>query len=337
MSLNTREGLIIDPIKLKALSEILHEVKIMASRPSVETRSDRFILNVENSPMATGNSLQLLKSAPFVKVSADNNVTLQGKKTMILIDNKPVPDAILQDVLQTLPSGNISKVELITLPSSKYDATYGAVINITTKKNTTDGITGNIRFDGSTGLYGRSMLNSTVSYKHKSFTLYGTGGIDRSDYLFAVNSDRVLGDPDFPDLLTDNWRRLSNNKSYNFQIGADLELTKDQTIGLFISGNPMQFNGPWGTVNQFGKQGTAIDSTLYTNTTFHQKASFYTYNLNYHLLADSGKNELTVLATLTSFRRNMFPHFPSVFVNASGEIIKPLLLIKPLIFLTLTL
>lgn len=322
LSLNTQEGLIVEPIKLKALSETLHEVKIMASRPSVETRSDRFILNVENSPMAIGNSLQLLKSAPFVKVSADNSVTLQGKKTMILIDNKPVPDAILQNILETLPSGNISKVELITQPSSKYDASYGAVINITTKKSTTDGITASVRADGSMGSYGRSELNGTISYKHKALTLYGTAGINRSDYLFSVNSNRVLGDPKDPDLLTDNWRRLSNNKVFNFQLGADLELTKDQTIGVLINGNPMKFGGPWGTVNQFGKQGAAIDSTLYTNATFDQKASFYTYNLNYHLLADSGKNELTVLATLTPFRRNMFQSFPSVLLNALGETIK---------------
>lgn len=132
----------IEPITMRASEETLKEVKITSTRPLVETKSDRLIFNVENSAMAAGNSLQLLRSAPFVRISADNSVSLQGKKTMILIDGKPVPDVSLENILQTMPAGNIQKVELITQPSAKYDASYGAVINIITKKNQAEGLTG---------------------------------------------------------------------------------------------------------------------------------------------------------------------------------------------------
>ncbi|PIG95779.1 hypothetical protein CS542_10165 [Pedobacter sp. IW39] len=81
---------------------------------------------------------------------------------MILID-KPVPDAILQNILETLPSGNISKVELITSHPQNND---DAVINITTK-STTDGITASVRADGSMGSYGRSELNGTIATNTK--------------------------------------------------------------------------------------------------------------------------------------------------------------------------
>jgi len=321
-NLNSKDRLTIPAIALKPLSETLSEVRITASRPLVETKSDRLIMNIENSAMATGNSLQLLKSAPFVRISADNNITLQGKRTMILIDNKPVPDASLQDILQTLPSGNISKVELITQPSAKYDATYGAVINITTKKSTIEGVTGNVRAEGSMGLYGKADLNSSLTFKRKNLTLFGTAGINKSDNLFRVNTERILGNGDSPDILTSDLNRLADTKLYNFQTGADLAIDKNQTIGLLINGNSLRANGPWTTTDKFSKQGAGIDSILNTNTNFNLKLSTYTYNLNYHLTTDSGKNELSVLATFTPFRRNLFQYFPSELLNSSGEVIR---------------
>ena len=321
-TLNSNTVLPLNDIVLVSLSQTLNEVKISGSRPLVETKRDRLVLNVENSPLASGNSLQLLKSAPFVQISANNNVTLQGKRTMILIDNKPVPDASLEDILLALPSGNILKVELITQPSAKYDATYGAVINITTKKSLMEGITGNVRTEGSMGLYGRADLNGQLTYRHKNLTLYGTGGLNRSDNLFQVSSQKILGTGNNPDVLANDSRRLANNKSYNFRVGADLALDKNQTIGVLINGNELHSNGPWPTVTSFSKQGGGIDSVLNTSSSFNLKLPTFTYSTNYHLIADSGKNELTFLATYTPFNRNLFQYFPSELLNSSGQILR---------------
>lgn len=321
-NLGLNVALNLDAIVLTSLPETLHEVKISGTRPLVETKSDRFVLNVANSPLASGNSLQLLKSLPFVQVSSDNIVALQGKKTLILIDNKPVPDVSLQDILLSLPAGNILKVELITHPSSKYDAAYGAVINITTKKSLIEGVTGNVRAEGSLGLYGRSDLNSKITYKHKGLTLFGTGGLNKSDILFEDNSNRVLSNISPTYVLDNNLKRVSHNDVYNFQAGADLELDKNQTIGFLINGNDLRGNGPWTTNNSFGKQGEGKDSILNTNSSYKLKLSTFNYNVNYHLLSDSGKNDLTFLGTYTSFNRNLFQYFPSVLLNAAGETLR---------------
>ncbi|WP_216848872.1 outer membrane beta-barrel protein [Pedobacter sp. L105] len=315
-------SLTLPPLLIEALSKTLNEVKISASRAVVETKSDRFIFNVENSAMASGNSIQLLKSAPFVKVSADNTVSLQGKKTMVLIDNKPVPDASLESILETLPAGNIAKIELITQPSARYDAAYGAVINIITKKSQVDGLTGNIRAEGSLGEYGRSDINAAVTCKHKALTVFGTGGINRQDELFSINTEKILGVSATPEILQMNLRRLGHDKSYYFQAGADVELGKDQTIGLLVNDNVFKLNGPWTSVTSFHKQGSGIDSVLNTNSSFHVNQSTFTYNVNYHLLADSGKNELTFLTSLTPFRHVLSQDFPSVLLNSSGETIR---------------
>lgn len=320
LSSNTQVN--IDPILMEAFSQTLKEVQITASRALIETKGDRLIMNVENSAMASGSSIQFLKTAPFVRVSADNEVSLQGKKTMILIDNKPVPEASLSYILETLPAGNISKVELITSPSAKYDAMYGAVINITTRKNQVEGVTGNVRAEGSSGTYTRGSADGDIAYKNKNLTLFGMAGEQFGKKMFAINAERTLQANGTPDVLTYDMKRIPNNHIYSFQTGAELVLDKNQTIGTLIDGRIYNVDGTWFTLNTFRKQGAPIDSILHTNTTFGLKVRTNNYNLNYHLLSDSGKNELTVLATYTPFSRNLFQYFPSVLTDPSGNTIR---------------
>jgi len=312
----------IPPIAMQSSGENLKEVKITASKPLVEAKSDRLIFNVDNSAMAVGNSLQVLKSAPFVRISADNTVSLQGKRTMVLIDGKPLPDAALENILQTMPAGNILKIELITQPSAKYDAAFGAVINIITKKSQIEGFTGDVRADGSTGKYASASLNTSATYKRKNLTLYASGGITKGTDIFSISSERYQDPTDPLYYLTNNWSRITDNNLYNFQASAELQLDKNQSVGLFVNGGIFYFKGPWATTNDFGRKNIRVDSVSYTDATFNQRASSYTYNFNYRLLADSGKNELLVLATFTPWQRNLFQDFPSVIYDGAGNIIR---------------
>lgn len=314
----------IAPIAMKVSDKTLKEVQVTASKPIVETKSDRFIFNVENSAMAVGNSLQVLKSAPFVRVSADNVLSLQGKKTMVLIDNKPIPDAALENILLTMPAGNILKVELITQPSAKYDASYGAVINIITKKNQVEGVTGNLRLDGSSGNYATGSVNAGATYKHKNLTIYANAGVNKGDNYFSIESERFQDPTDPSYFLTNNWTRLSHNLMYTFQTNMELQLDKNQTVGLFVDMSDVKFKGPWTTTNSFGRKNGKLDSVLFTDGSFNQTGQSQTYNLNYHLLSDSGKNELTVLGTYTPWQRDLLQSFPSTLYNAEGAVIKNL-------------
>jgi iron complex outermembrane receptor protein len=309
------------PVLTETVRETLKEVGITTSAPALITKSDRFIMNVSNSAMAIGSSLQLLKTAPFVKVAADNTVSLQGKKTMIMIDNKPIAETALENVLQALPAGNISSVELITNPSAKYDAAYGAVINIITKKSKIEGFTGRVSSEASTGKFGNANINTTLTYKYKALTLYGTGGFRFGDVVFDADADRIVDRPGETEILGNDWRRLTHQEMYNFQVGAELQLNEKQTLGAEVNGNLYNFNGPWTTNNTFSKQGSGIDSVLFTDATFRMPLRTYNYNLNYHLITDSGKNELTVLGTYTPWERNLFQHFPSLLYDPAGNVL----------------
>src|SRR5690606_9805782 len=72
----------------------------------------------------------------------------------------------------------------------------------------------------------------------------------------------------------------------------------------------------------FSKLQAPVDSILYTNSPFDNKGETFNFNLNYHLLADSGKNELTLLSTYTRYNSNFFQYFPSELVDGNGTPIR---------------
>ncbi|QNK61907.1 outer membrane beta-barrel protein [Pedobacter sp. PAMC26386] len=309
-------------LTMKSEGNNLSEVKIMGSKAVVQRKSDRFIVNVEKSAMAAGNSIDLLKSTPFVSLSATNEIKLQGKKTMFLIDNKPVPEGSLQDILQMLPAGNIASVELITNPSARYDAAYGAVINIITKKKPVEGVTGNIRAEGAQGKYGQYGLNGSITYKKKSMTLFGLAGYTRSDQETFNGIERKLSSTAIPDVLVDNTTRMFYQNFYSFQSGAEFDLGKNQTLGALITGRITRSHGAFNSNNIFRKYQAPVDSILFTSSPFTNRGSTYNYNINYHLLSDSGKNELSVLATYTPYRTDFYQHFSSFLVGQNGQVIR---------------
>ena len=317
----TGNGVItVEPLLVHLLTKNLKEVKITGSRPLVERKSDRFIVNVAGSPMATGNSLQALRSAPFVEVSPDNEVSLQGKKTMILVDGKPLPDASLADILQALPAGDIATIELITNPSAKYDATYGAVINIITKKDPSQGLTGNIRAEYTQGNLGRSNLNGRLSYKLDHLTLFGTGGFSHFNYQTHDDTYRELYPGSVSDLIHEQIVRTFHSNSGNFQVGGNLDITSHQSIGALIAGRFSDGTTIFNSVDAFSRIGRPLDYVLITKSPIHPTTRGFDYNLNYHLVADSGKSELTVLTTLSPLSRLFRQSFTSVLEDGNGNI-----------------
>jgi len=104
-----------------------------------------------------------------------------SQNIQVLINNKPstISANSVADALKQIPADQIKTVEVITSPSSKYDAEgSGGIINIITKKNTLQGLTLNV--DASAGLRGSNLgLNGNYRKGKMGFSL---GGFGRSNY-----------------------------------------------------------------------------------------------------------------------------------------------------------
>lgn len=309
-------------LKLEPKTGTLKEVLVTGRRPVIERRADRYVMDVENSALAGGSSVQLLKTAPFVSVSPSKDITLQGKKTMILIDNKPVPDLALQDVLQSLPAGEIIRIEFITEPSAKYDAAFGAVINIVTKRSQTVGLTGSAWADGSWGKFGIVSTGVRLTYKHNNLTLYGRVGYQRFNEWYRDGGPRMLLLKGEERVLNDSTIRLYESDIYSFQTGGELVINKHQVLGAEINGNIRRSPGSFQTATRFSRVGGEPDSTLYTPGTFRNKGSTINYNLNYRAKMAGGKGDWTTLLTFTSFSRDLQQYFTPFLTDQLGNVVR---------------
>jgi len=139
----THELLDLGQIHLLPKSQALDEIKVIGQKKLIERKSDRMILNIENSILADGmTALEILQRAPAVKVDDDGNINMRGKSDVAIMINGKLSYLSPKDLatlLKGTPSSSIKSIELITNPSAKYDAQgMGGMINIvmkTEKKN----------------------------------------------------------------------------------------------------------------------------------------------------------------------------------------------------------
>lgn len=132
----------LDSIKINVLSKVLGEVIVTGKQNTVTNKLDKQTYKANQFEAAKGGTAtDVLKNLPSVSVNGSGEISVRGSTGfLVLINGKPVlTDA--QTILSQLPANTIENIELITAPSAKYDADgKGGIINITTKKGSTDGI-----------------------------------------------------------------------------------------------------------------------------------------------------------------------------------------------------
>jgi outer membrane receptor protein involved in Fe transport len=170
-------------IKLSLSAKILHEIIVQGQKALVEEKVDRMVYHAENDLTTKGgDATDVLKRVPLLTVDMDGNVSLKGSSSLIvLINNKPstITSNSVADALKQIPADMIKNVEVITSPSSKYDAEGSAgIINIVLKKNTLEGVF--LTADGSFGNRGSNAgLQSSYRKGKMGFSL---AGFNRNTY-----------------------------------------------------------------------------------------------------------------------------------------------------------
>lgn len=129
----------IDSLMLTKDVQTLSAVTVTAVKPLIEQKDDRIIYNAENDPAAkTESATDILRKTPLVTVDGDGNVQVNGQSNFKVLLNGRETSMFAMNVkeaLKSFPGAIISKIEIITSPSAKYDAEgVGGLINIITQK-----------------------------------------------------------------------------------------------------------------------------------------------------------------------------------------------------------
>ncbi|MEA4839634.1 MAG: TonB-dependent receptor [Bacteroidales bacterium] len=146
----------------------IKEVSVVGQKPLVKIDPDKITYSIESDPDAqTSNGLEMLRKVPLLSVDGDDNVTLNGQSNYkVLVNGKSssMMSNNFKDVIKSMPANTIKDIEVITNPSSKYEAEgIGGIINIITFKKTNNGYNGSV----SSGFNSRGELRGSLSFATK--------------------------------------------------------------------------------------------------------------------------------------------------------------------------
>lgn len=300
----------ISNLQLASQSKSLSGVTVTATRPFIEQKIDRTVVNVEASPSNAGaTALEVLEKSPGVTVDNDGNISLKGKQgVIVMMDGKPtyLSAADLANVLRNLPASALDQIEIMTNPSSKYDASGNSgLINIKTKKSKTKGSNGNITVGNTSSLFSNNgkrelLFKPTVSvnynYKKNSINFFGN---------FVYNYREGRGLLDITSRYYQNGKQIDSinnvntafrfrNNNYTLKLGMDYTPNKRNSFGIVVNGFTFAGRPTPMTYTAFSDLNGVVFSRL--NTSIQNKLSFnnFSTNLNYKHNFDTLGTELTL-------------------------------------------
>jgi hypothetical protein len=308
-------------LKLAKNSSKMNTVTVTATKPMIEVKADKTIVNVEGTINSTGNdALELLRKSPGVSVDKDDNLSLSGKNgVQVYIDGRPTPLAgqDLANYLKSMQSSNIESIELITNPSARYEAAGNAgIINIRLKKNRSFGTNGSVNAGWNIGTYPKYNTGINLNYRNRLVNIYGSYGYNNSQNLSTMSIRRLTSS----DSLFEQKNRVNmQSESQNYKAGVDFFLDKKSTLGAMVNGNIAR-----PTVSNYSRTPISyepthtVDRILVADNKSTMKRDNVNLNLNYSYTGSEGKS-LTLNADHGYFNLNNDQLQPNFYYDPSGQ------------------
>lgn len=222
-------------IMLTVKEHTLNEVMITSQRRLFSQKAGKLVYLVQNSPFASGfNMRDMLHNIPRIDPTSDE-IKIIGKNGVVVLVNGHRINLDGKDLdmyLRTLPSENVSKIELVTNPSAEFDAEGNCgVINIILKSKPV-GFDGNVHtvltqrshFSAEEGI-GLSFSSGNFSVEYK---------INNSNEKRRQIVQNTYSYSDYMRFTTDNtlnrYDILGQNLNSNYQLG-------DLNLGFFATLN----------------------------------------------------------------------------------------------------
>jgi len=282
----------IPPITLKENVVQLKEANVVALKPFIERRIDKTIVNVENSIVDAGsNVLEILQRSPGVIVDNEGNISLKGKQgVLVLIDDKQtyLSASDLQNMLRNMTSDQLSSIEIITNPSSRYDAAGNSgILNIKLRKKQNIGLNGSATLSYGQGQYPDFGGGTNLNYRNESFNLFGNYNYMYGYYFQEVELNRNFKEQDHTSRFLQTTFDKGRYINHNYRLGADYFIDARQTIGLQASGyNSLNKDRTTSRTEVFNYTSVA-DSSYITQNHNDSKWENFSANLNYRFNIDS--------------------------------------------------
>ncbi len=301
-------------IVLKPSAVSIEEVEVNATAQTAVQKIDRQTYRATDFETAQGGTaIDILDKLPSVSVDGEGNVSMRGTSDfMVYINGKPTQSNASM-VLSQIPADQIQNVDIITVPTSKYDAQgKGGIINISTKRGTMDGLSviansmiggtpwtndddvyshqslNNNRYNaGLNLLYNKDKLsvNAALNFQHRNNK--GRGIID--PYIYQQAGEVTNGYDGMYYIFDGEGSRPKWHGNMMFSAGASYQLTENSELAASYqysdreSGRTANYKYDAYFANSHNSAPVAELEKIYNPNDIHRDAYFSNFSLDYNL------------------------------------------------------
>lgn len=287
--------------------QTLSEVVVRSRKPVFERTIDRLRFNVAGTDLVYGNNIwDVIEKTPLVSASSDGTLQISGTSgAIVYINNKKklLTGNALKSYLSSIPSDNLEAIEIMTTPSSKYDAEGGAgIINILIKKNKEEGLNGNAVLSTRQSAVNSQAASVYLNHRKGKWNMYTD--------LYAGNRKRkpeFNKDINYPADGGDGLKQRSINSSNEFRVlypgaslGIDYQANPNHVVGMLFD-----YSGDWRKETRDAYSHDRFlhsDSLRFTNNTDDLSSQTYSLNLNYQGRLDSTGTTLSIDVDFLEYR-----------------------------------
>lgn len=327
-------------IKLLEGATVLSEVVVKGQASTTTLALDRKAYRVDKDLTAAGGTAQdALKNVPSLSVDLDGNVTLRNGSPQIFLDGRPTTLTLDQ-----IPAADIESVEVITNPSSKFDAGGGAagIVNIVLKKEKRVGYNGNVRLGGDS----RSGYNlgGDINARQGKINLFASGMYNQNK---GAGEGTTIRHNFFGDPLSDVTQESSTNMNgvfANGRLGLDYFINNRNTLtfsgmlmrgrfrpndalttttDLLYPGNPL--TSSYLRSSEQDRNFRNLGASLQFKHLFPKKGAEWTADLNYNRVRFEGGSEfMTTFDSGITTREKQEGMGNGSFVTLQTDFVNPL-------------
>jgi hypothetical protein len=235
----------------KETTTTLGQVTITSTTPLMRYGDNgNLVVNVAGTILASSSSVnEILSRTPGITVN-EGVISLQGKgEAIIYLNGTLIPG----ERLASIPTSQITRIEIIANPSARYDAAGRAVINITTKAPGGNGLNGRVSQHLTASDFAGANANTFVDVEHARNKLSLSANVallkgSGRELLYTV---RNRPDPSdyLNSALTTDWNRDFNVYA-TYGLGARYRFSSGSVLSISYSGNRDRLGGTVDSRNQ---------------------------------------------------------------------------------------
>lgn len=266
-------GLSTDAVQLNA-------VEINGQKPNISLKLDKKVFEVGKDVLSqNGSAHDVLNEVPSVAVSPTGGVSLRGNSSVLVLINGRQSGLTQTNALDQIAADQIDRIEVITNPSSIYDASGSAgIINIILKKNKKSGFNGQVRLVA--GSPNDSRLNPSINFKSDKINIFSNFSIRSSDYVGLYTTNQSTTNNGSPSLMN----RVQNEDRHDdgklMYLGADYFFDEHHTITAAFLKNATHDNDKTHLKYDYSND-TSLDSTLTREGKSLEKRDYNQLEFNY--------------------------------------------------------